>query len=194
MRRPDGAALRALELKARQRGTGLAPSPSGAGPHPLTGTWTLEQLWSARGERPIPLTAALLRSFGACLQLGECQADGRFPLSNRVALGALALEFSGFGVLVGKRPLLVFGFTQLRLRLGERVLWQRALDAGVDGPSLRGSRRQPFFALIGCDRQHGWLAARGRGGGLALWGLQSAAETVSQTAAQAAAQTAASRP
>lgn len=178
MRRPDGAALRALELEARQRGTGLAGSASASAPHPLTGTWLLEQLWSARGAQPIPFTAALLRSFGACLQLGECQADGRFPLRNRVSLAALRLEFSGFGVLVGKRPLLVFGFDTLALRFGERLLWQRSLQAELEATSLRRSRRQPFFALIALDRQQGWLAARGRGGGLALWTLQAATDEV----------------
>jgi len=31
-------------------------------------------------------------------------------------------------------------------------------------------KRMPFFALIARDPS-GWLAARGRGGGLALWDL-----------------------
>ncbi|MEY3735886.1 MAG: hypothetical protein RLZZ624_945 [Cyanobacteriota bacterium] len=178
MRRPDGAALRALELEARQRGTGLGGSGAASAPHPLTGTWLLAQLWSARGAQPIPLTAALLRSFGACLQLGECQADGRFPLRNRVSLAALRLEFSGFGLLVGKRPLLVFGFDTLALHWGERLLWQRQLPAELEASSLQRSRRQPFFALIALDREEGWLAARGRGGGLALWTLQAASQGV----------------
>lgn len=173
MRRPDGPSLRALELQARHQGSGLASAASD--PHPLTGLWILEQLWSARGERPIPLTAAILRSVGACLQLGEPEADGSLPLVNRVAAGPLALEFAGRAVLVGRRPLLVFGFDRLSLRLGDRLLWQRPLAASVDGLTLKRSRRQPFFALIACDRTEGWLAARGRGGGLALWGLGPAA-------------------
>ena len=91
-----------------------------------------------------------------------------------MSLAALRLEFSGFGLLVGKRPLLVFGFDTLALRFGERLLWKRQLPAELEASSLRSSRRQPFFALIALDREEGWLAARGRGGGLALWTLQAA--------------------
>ena len=27
----------------------------------------------------------------------------------------------------------------------------------------------PFFAFIGSDNSEGWLSARGRGGGIAIW-------------------------
>jgi hypothetical protein len=175
MTRPDGQDLRALERQARHQGSGLADPAPGCGsdgsPHPLTGTWRLEQLWSAKGDQPIPLTAAILRGFGACLEVGERAEDGRFPLRNGVNLGCLSMDFRGHAVLVGRRPLLVFNFDQLSLSVAGRLLWQRSLPGGQETLSLVGSRRQPFFALIGCDRAEGWLAARGRGGGLALWGL-----------------------
>ena len=45
----------------------------------------------------------------------------------------------------------------------DRLLLQRPLPVPVP-------RRMPFFALIHRDPA-GWLAARGRGGGLALWRL-----------------------
>lgn len=177
MPRPDGLSLRALEREARRRGTGLADSARGSGVaeavHPLTGTWTLEQLWSAKGDKPIPLSAAILRSLGACLQVGDRAADDSFPLRNGITVGNLALDFHGRAVLIGRRPLLVFGFDRLTLSFGERRLWQRSLDSMPGPADLQGSRRQPFFALIACDRDEGWMAARGRGGGLALWGLQS---------------------
>jgi hypothetical protein len=80
-----------------------------------------------------------------------------------VQLGALELCFHGSGWLQGRRPLLLFSFERLELRLGEWILLSRALPPVPP-------RRQPFFALIG--RGDGWLAARGRGGGLALWQLQ----------------------
>ena len=185
MTRPDGAALLALERQARHHGSGL-PTTAGAeavaaGPqapgarHPLIGTWRLEQLWSARDDRPMPQMAALLRGFGACLRVGEPDGEGRFPLANAVGLGRLTLTFHGQAVLSGRRPLLVFGFDRLTLGWGEQLLWQRTLPAAAAPLTVKGTRRQPFFALIGADRSQGWLAARGRGGGLALWGLEAPA-------------------
>jgi hypothetical protein len=104
----------------------------------------------------------LLRGLGARL---EIEASGEaLRLSNAVNLGALELRFRGPGRLVGTRPLLEFWFDLLELRLAGRLLLQRALPSPPE-------RRSPFFALIGRSPT-GWLAARGRGGGLALWRLQ----------------------
>jgi hypothetical protein len=80
-----------------------------------------------------------------------------------VNLGPLELRFRGTGRLVGRRPLLQFSFQELQLSLGGLVLLRRTL------PELP-PQRLPFFALIARDPS-GWLAARGRGGGLALWRL-----------------------
>ena len=177
MSRPDGHDLRALEDQARRRGSGLADPPeqvlvAGAA-HRLSGTWVLEQLWKPGVDRPTAWTAALLNSFGACLEIGERGSNERFGLRNGLALGLWRLDFHGSAWLVGRRPLLVFGFDRLTLRFGRTLLLQRALpQLARTAPSLRRSRQQPFFALIACDREQGWLAARGRGGGLALWGLK----------------------
>jgi hypothetical protein len=60
----------------------------------------------------------------------------------------------------------VFRFEVLELQLAGRTLLRRPLPAPE-------ARRLPFFALIARDSS-GWLAARGRGGGLALWRLATA--------------------
>ena len=88
---------------------------------------------------------------------------GALALSNAVTLGPLELRFSGVGRLVGSRPLLQFSFQELQLSLGGRVVLRRVLPEPAP-------QRLPFFALIARDPS-GWLAARGRGGGLALWRL-----------------------
>jgi len=75
----------------------------------------------------------------------------------------LELRFRGAGQLLGRRPLLQFSFQQLQVSLGGRLLIQRDLPEPA-------ARRLPFFALIARDPS-GWLAARGRGGGLAVWTL-----------------------
>jgi len=154
---PDGAELLALERRVRRTGSGLTADQ-------LAGVWRLQQVWPRSGERPSGFAAALLRGLQAALEIQPAQAD-RLPLVNRVRIGGLELRFEGEGVLEGGRPLLVFGFEGLRLRAGERDLFSRSLPSP-------DPRRRPFFALIGSGstpQGTTWLAARGRGGGLALW-------------------------
>ena len=163
---PDGPALLALEAEVRRSGTGLAAAD-------LQGCWQLDQVWPKGSRRPASFSALLLRGLTARLEIGpggDPQPDG-LTLSNAVNLGPLELRFRGPGRLQGPRPLLMFQFDQLELRLAGRLLLQRALPAPA--PS-----RQPFFALIArgaVSAETGpvaaWLAARGRGGGLALWRL-----------------------
>jgi len=155
---PSGEQLLALEAGVRRAGSGLGAAE-------LVGCWQLQLVWPKGRQRPALVAAALLRGLGARLEITD-HADG-LRLHNAVRLGALELGFRGPGWLQGRRPLLWFQFEQLELRLAGRCLWRQPLAAPA---SLQ---RQPFFALIARDPA-GWLAARGRGGGLALWTLASA--------------------
>ena len=152
---PGAEQLLALEVQARRSGSGLqAPD--------LLGCWQLDQVWPKGRSRPAAFSGWLLRGLAARLEISSTEAGG-LQLSNAVNLGALELRFRGPGRLQGKRPLLQFSFDQLQLSLAGRVLLQRSLPAPAP-------QRLPFFALIARDAS-GWLAARGRGGGLALWRL-----------------------
>lgn len=151
---PSGAELSALERRARQGGTGLVASD-------LEGTWWLDQVWSKGSDEPASFSAALLRGLRARLEMRL--EHETLVLCNAVSLGVLELRFQGPGRLVGSRPLLQFQFENLELRLAGRLLARRPLAAPAP-------RRWPFFALIARSPE-GWLAARGRGGGLALWRL-----------------------
>ena len=161
---PDGPQLLELERRSRQLGSGIGAAE-------LAGTWRLEALWSKRLAEPQTSAAALLRQLQASLCIAAPQQPGeppRLELRNSVQLGPLQLCFVGPGELRGRRPLLAFQFTRWHLSWGHRLLLQGALAAPA-------AQRQPFFALIACGQAcHGggpcrWLAARGRGGGLALW-------------------------
>lgn len=168
---PSGDGLLALERQGRRDGTGLGPTD-------LLGCWQLDQVWPKGRRRPDPVSGLLLRGLGARLEIrsgGEAAAAGAaatlapaadappLQLRNAVTLGPLELRFEGPGWLQGRRPLLLFRFESLELRLGGRLLLSRALPSPPP-------QRLPFFALIRRDPA-GWLAARGRGGGLALWRL-----------------------
>ncbi|MEA5392413.1 hypothetical protein VB738_14210 [Cyanobium gracile UHCC 0139] len=157
---PDAPWLLERERRCRRDGTGLTTAD-------LVGCWRLEQIWNKGSRQPASAAAALLRGLAARLRLSAAGADsedGGLRLANSVRLGALELRFEGVGRLEGRRPLLVFSFERLLLVLGGRVLIERALPQP-------DPLRRPFFALIAAEH-HGWLAARGRGGGLALWLLE----------------------
>ncbi|MFM7314295.1 MAG: hypothetical protein ACKO0M_14230 [Cyanobium sp.] len=155
---PTALELRQRERRVRHGGTGLGSAD-------LEGLWRLELVWPKDGARPASLSAVLLRALAASLDI-RCEDEGLI-LRNAVRIGALELSFRGPGQLVGSRPLLQFRFESLALTLAGRTLLRRTLPAPEP-------RRMPFFALIERGAE-GWLAARGRGGGLALWRLESPA-------------------
>ena len=150
---PTGEELLRLERRSRQQGSGIGSAE-------LVGVWQLDQLWAKRDASPQASAAALLRGLQARLSI-EADNGGGLQLRNSVQLGPLELRFLGPGVLRGRRPLLEFGFERWQLGWGTRVLTSGRLAAPEP-------RRRPFFALIAAG-EDGWLAARGRGGGLALW-------------------------
>lgn len=160
---PEAQSLLERERRSRREGSGLSQAT-------LIGSWRLERIWGKGSLRPTAFAAALLRGLSACLQLAPDGVDGGgevMRMVNSVRLGALELRFDGVGRLQGRRPLLVFSFDRLRLLLGGRVLIERVLPAP-------DPLRRPFFALIAAEgpgpgSTPRWLAARGRGGGLALW-------------------------
>ena len=143
-----------LEQQARRSGSGVEADA-------LQGCWQLELVWPKGQQRASAFSGWLLRGLSARLEIGT-DPEGLL-LSNAVNLGAVELRFRGRGRLEGKRPLLLFSFEQLQLSLGGWRLVERTLPAPAP-------QRMPFFALIHRDPS-GWLAARGRGGGLALWRL-----------------------
>ena len=152
----DHSALLDLEKKARRSGSGLTASD-------LVGCWQLNTIWPKGQTEANALNGWLLRSLGACLDISGESADG-LQLRNAVSLSGLTLQFTGPGELNGRQPLLKFRFEQVELLLGRFTLLKRALPAPENG-------REPFFALINRS-QEGWMAARGRGGGLAFWTLR----------------------
>jgi hypothetical protein len=153
------AILNAREKDVRLTGTGLRSSD-------LLGCWHLQTVWSKGDQKANPFSSWMLKSLDARLEIEENLEDksSHLLLSNAVNLGPIELKFQGPGLLKGKRPLLTFHFDSLTLRVGGIVLVKKALTA----PDRKDT---PFFALI---ERHpdGWMAARGRGGGLALWTLK----------------------
>ncbi len=91
-------------------------------------------------------------------------------IGNQLQLGPLLIRLKGPARYSGQKNLLAFDFTHLHLSLFGRLLYDGAFRSGKrrDQPFDQQPISQlPFFAffLIGED----CIAARGRGGGLALW-------------------------
>ena len=145
-----------LEKQARRRGSGLTTKE-------LLGDWQLNTVWPKGRNEANALSGWLLRRIGACLEISNGGND-RLQLRNAVSLASLSLQFTGPGELRGRQPLLMFQFEQVELTLGRLTLLKRELPKPESG-------REPFFALISRSTD-GWLAARGKGGGLALWTLR----------------------
>ena len=161
---PDGSSLRALELSSRQHGSGLTRDA-------LIGHWRVERIWAKGRVQSDEIAGGALRVLSASLgiQPGEGNA---LKVSNSISLGVLQLCFTGSGQLKQRRPLLVFQFSQMQVSLAGTTLLTLSLPNPAKG-------KDPFFALIASDQPsqgHRWLAARGRGGGLALWVQQKDAD------------------
>ena len=167
---PEVSARELLQLEQQARRSG-----SGVEADALQGCWQLELVWPKGQQRASAFSGWLLRGLSARLEIGT-DPEGLL-LSNAVNLGAVELRFRGRGRLEGKRPLLLFSFEQLQLSLGGWRIVERTLPAPAP-------QRMPFFALIHRDPS-GWLAARGRGGGLALWRLADNAAAVANMTATA---------
>ena len=154
---PTKKELLEFECLARNEGSGI-------GFDSLVGSWKFFSVWKKGTDSDNFLASSLLRLFSATLQLKKYQTDKdtlKFEIINSIQFGELLLRFVGYGELKGKQPLLPFLFENIELKLGQNILYNRVLK-------VPDSKSRPFFALIAMGESRDWLAARGKGGGLAL--------------------------
>ncbi|WP_198804769.1 hypothetical protein [Leptolyngbya sp. BL0902] len=95
--------------------------------------------------------------------------DDALTIENQIQLGPLALRFSGPAKFLPKQNLLAFDFVQVQLWVGRLCLLKLPIKgrAGAANFATTSIAKLPFFAFFAATPQY--LAARGRGGGLALW-------------------------
>lgn len=99
----------------------------------------------------------------------EAQASDLLTIENQIQLGPLALQFSGPAKFLAKQNLLAFDFVQLQVCLGGLRLFKLPIKGRARSEDFATIpiAKLPFFAFFAATEQY--LAARGRGGGLALW-------------------------
>ena len=94
-------------------------------------------------------------------------------VENIVLFGAVRLALSGPAKFLAGKNILAFDFTRISVQLFGRVVYQGSMRGGEAKEREfyeESVSKQAFFSyfIIGDDI----IAARGRGGGLALWGRQ----------------------
>ncbi|MDY7023944.1 MAG: hypothetical protein SWJ54_21790 [Cyanobacteriota bacterium] len=94
-------------------------------------------------------------------------------VENSVKFGALILTLSGPIKLLDKKNILAFDFTRIQIDFFGKTFYKGSVRGGVKAEEKFYSDRinkQAFFAYFYIQEKA--IAARGRGGGLALWGRE----------------------
>ena len=112
----------------------------------------------------VPQIAPAQISFFPSQNLGEAR------ITNSVQFGSLQLKLTGPARYLDKKNLLMFDFTQVEILLFNRAIYSGGFRGGKlkDADFYKRSvAKAPFFAFFRVTED--LIAARGRGGGLALW-------------------------
>jgi hypothetical protein len=91
-------------------------------------------------------------------------------ISNQVQLGPVLLKLTGPAKYLGKKNLLAFDFTHIQISLFGRIVYNRPIrnpNAQTVDFDNQPISKLPFFAFFLVTEN--LIAARGRGGGLAIW-------------------------
>lgn len=114
----------------------------------------------------VPKFIAIYASFNATLE----QDSGRGEIANQVELNPVLLKLTGPVQYLGKKNLLAFDFNQMLISMFGRVVYNRAIRSGkvkTEDFYNQPIAKLPFFAFFLVTED--FIAARGRGGGLAFW-------------------------
>jgi hypothetical protein len=112
----------------------------------------------------VPQIAPAQISFFPSQNLGEA------GITNSLQFGSLQLKLTGPARYLDKKNLLMFDFTQIEILLFNRAIYSGGFRGGKlkDADFYKRSvAKAPFFAFFRVTED--LIAARGRGGGLALW-------------------------
>ena len=91
-------------------------------------------------------------------------------IGNQIQLGTFLLKLTGPAQYLGKKNLVAFDFTQMQISLFSRTIYNGKIRSGKNkGNNFyeQSIAKLPFFAFFLITEN--FIAARGRGGGLALW-------------------------
>ncbi|BAY09059.1 hypothetical protein [Calothrix sp. NIES-2098] len=142
----------------------------------LVGKW---RLCFATGTRKVRKRGGIVLGKGlympkfAAAQISFASSEqdlGRDEIANQVQVGVVLVKLTGPTKYLGKKNLLAFDFTQMQVSLFNRVIYKGQIRSGkVQNGDFYNQpiAKLPFFAFFVVTKD--FIAARGRGGGLALW-------------------------
>jgi hypothetical protein len=165
--RPNaGEVVLALLQLEKARKADRSPFP----PASLMGRWRLYFVTPKKvklGDRR--LSGFYLPSFIPAYISFQANPDSSIGITNEITIGLIGLKLTGPARYDEKKRLLAFDFTQLEVS----VLGKKVYEGKFPGPR-QGKNfadipigRLPFFSFFQVTDQ--FVAARGRGGGLAIW-------------------------
>lgn len=142
----------------------------------LLGTWRLRFITGTKRSRQ---RAGVILGIGRFLpswvkiQLSYSQSQSeqeRGTVQNSVELGPLQLVLTGPTQFWSKTNMLAFDFTRMKVSLAGLKLYEGYIRGGRDKEARfyeQSVKEQAFFTYFWVQERY--IAARGRGGGLALW-------------------------
>jgi len=142
----------------------------------LLGTWRLGFITGTKRSRQragVILGAGRFLPKWVKIYLSYSQSEpgqDQGTVKNSVELGSLHLVLTGPTKFWSKRNILAFDFTQIRVSLSGLKLYEGYIRGGQDREVHfyeQSVKEQAFFTYFLVQNQS--IAARGRGGGLALW-------------------------
>ena len=95
-------------------------------------------------------------------------------LENSIQLGGFAVTLTGPARFLTPKSILAFDFTKIKVKLGNQTLYSGSIRGGKKREAMfdeASLAQQAFFTYFLITDN--LIAARGRGGGLALWGRSS---------------------
>jgi len=154
---PDIKEIKILEKNSQKNGSGILYEE-------LLGIWKFKYVWGKDSNEIKNIPSSILQVLSARLELKSENKEDRinYKIKNSINFGLLNISFIGRAELKGLRPLLVFYFEELKIRISNLTIINKELKKPED-------KKMPFFSLVGISTQNNWLCARGRGGGLAVW-------------------------
>tara|TARA_Y100001970_G_C14075122_1_gene771566 strand:- start:184 stop:690 length:507 start_codon:yes stop_codon:yes gene_type:complete len=158
---PNYSDIIKLEKFANKEGSGITF-------YELVGKWKFQSVWKKGSDTIDNFSSTILQILFASLELSidettnDLSDELVFEIRNSIKFGLLTIVFFGKAFLKGKRPLLLFYFKNLYLKIGDFNIMNKSLEK-ID------LKKMPFFSLIAINKKKEWLCARGKGGGLAIW-------------------------
>jgi hypothetical protein len=95
--------------------------------------------------------------------------ESPIAITNQITVGLVSLKLSGPAKFIEKKNLIGFDFTQITVKILGQTVYDGKFPSPREGKVFWDIAigKLPFFAFFEVNEQ--FIAARGRGGGLAIW-------------------------